>query len=197
MNDHQRFVLASIPRHIEFLDREIAHLDQEVHDRLGPHQELLERLGAIPGIGRATAEQVLAETTTDMSRFPTAKHLASWAKVCPGNNQSAGKRKGGRAGPASRWLRSILIEAAHAAGRTKRSYYSSMYHRIAARRGKKRAALAVAHAILVTIYHLIARGTSYEDLGPSHYDERRQQTTINRAVRRIENLGYRVTVEAA
>jgi hypothetical protein len=98
-------------------------------------------------------------------------------KSAPGNNQGAGTRESGRAGPASRWLRSILIEAAHAAGRTKRSYYSSVYHRIAAPIGKKRAALAVVHAILVTIYHLIARRTSQEDLGPNHYEERRQQTT--------------------
>jgi transposase len=197
MSDHQRFVLASILRHVDFLDEEIARLDREVHDRLRQHQELLDRLDEIPGIGRATGEQILAEITTDMNRFPTSKHLASWAKVCPGNNESAGKRKSGRAGPASRWLRSILIEAAHAASHTKRSYLSSMYHRIAARRGKKRAALAVAHAILVTIYHLITRGTSYQDLGANHYDQRTEQNTINRAVRRIENLGYRVTLEAA
>lgn len=132
-----------------------------------------------------------------MSRFPSAKHLASWAKVCPGNNESAGKRKSGRAGPANRWLRSILIEAAHAAGRTKNSYLSSMYHRIAARRGKKRAALAVAHAILVIIYNLITRNTTYEDLGVNHHEERQKQTTVYRAVRRIENLGYRVTLEVA
>jgi transposase len=197
ISEHQRFVLASMLRHIAFLDDEIKRLDEEVNDRLGPHGELIEPLDEIPGIGRATAEQILAEITTDMSRFPTAKHLASWAKVCPGNNESAGKRKSGRAGPANRWLRSILIEAAHSAGRTKNSYLSNMYHRIAARRGKKRAALAVAHAILVIIYHLITRNTNYQDLGANHYDERQKDAAIHRAVRRIENLGYRVTLEAA
>lgn len=196
INDHQRFMLASLLRHVEHLDAELERLDAEVAYRLAPHQELLARLDAIPGIGRATGEQILAEITPDLSRFPTAKHLASWAKVCPGNHESGGVRKNARAGPGSRWLRSILIEAAHAAARNKDSYFASMYHRIAARRGKKRAALAVAHAILVTIYHLITRGTTYQDLGPNHYDERRKTAALNYAIRRIHKLGYNVALEA-
>jgi transposase len=168
-----------------------------VSERLAPFVQTLQNLDTIPGIGPRTTEEILAEITLDMDRFPSAKHLASWARVCPGNNQSGGKRKSGSAGKGNNWLRGILIQAAYAAGRAKNTYLSSQYHRIAARRGKKRAALAVAHAILTIVYHLIRDNTTYEDLGANHLDERQQQRTIHRAVRRIGQLGYRVTLEAA
>jgi transposase len=197
VGEHQRFVLASLLRHVSFLDEEIARLDAEVSARLAPFAQTLQHLDTIPGVGRVAAEEILAEIGTDMSRFPTAKHLASWARVCPGNNESGGKRKSGRTGKGNNWLRSILIQAAHAAGRTKGTYLRSQYHRLAGRRGKKRAAVAVAHTILVIAYHIIRDHTSYQELGANHYDERRQDATIHRAVRRIEQLGYRVTLEAA
>ena len=164
---------------------------------MGPFDDAIERLDQVPGIGRRTAEDVLAEIGTDMSRFPTSGHLASWAHMCPGNHESAGKRKSGATGRGNPWLRTALVEAARAAARTKKSYFSAQYHRLAARRGGKRAALAVGHTILVTIYHLLSRGTDYQDLGVNYFDERHEQYTVRRAVNHIERLGYKVSLEAA
>ena len=194
---HQRLLLGTHLRHLDFLDGEIARLDEEVAARLRPFEQVLERVDAIAGIGRRVAEDVLAEIGTDMSRFPTAAHLASWARVCPGNNESAGKRKSGSTGHGNSWLRPILVQAAQSASRTKGTYLAAQYHRIAARRGRNRAIMAVAHTILVTIYYMLTRGTVYSDLGGNYFDERDRQATIRRAVRRIEGLGYTVTLEAA
>ncbi len=197
MGSHQRLLLQSQLRHLDFIGQEISQMDQEVATRMDPFEDAVQRLDEIPGVGRRTAEDVLAEIGVDMSRFPTAGHLASWAHVCPGNHESAGKRKSGATGRGNPWLRAALVEAARAAARTKKSYFSAQYHRLAARRGGRRAALAVAHTILVTIYHLLSRGTEYQDLGVNYFDERHQQYTIRRAVNRIERLGYKVSVEAA
>ena len=197
MGSHQRLLLQSQLRHLDFIGQEVSQMDQEVATRMDPFEDAVQRLDEIPGVGRRTAEDVLAEIGVDMSRFPTAGHLASWAHVCPGNHESAGKRKSGATGRGNPWLRAALVEAARAAARTKKSYFSAQYHRLAARRGGRRAALAVAHTILVTIYHLLSRGTEYQDLGVNYFDERHQQYTIRRAVNRIERLGYKVSVEAA
>lgn len=197
MGPHQRLLLASHLRHMDFLDMEIGQLDREVAARLDPFQEALERLDEIPGVGRRCAEDILAEVGTDMSRFPTAGHLASWAKVCPGIHESAGKRKSIGTGHGNKWLRATLTEAAQAAGRTKGTYLWSQYHRLAARRGKNRATMAVAHTILTTIYYMLRRGTRYQDLGPNYFDERDRQSAVRRTLHRLERLGYRVTLEAA
>lgn len=197
MGPHQRLLLASHLRHLDLLDAEIAQLDQEVAARLDPFQEALERLDEIPGVGRRCAEDILAEVGTDMSHFPTAGHLASWAKVCPGIHESAGKRKGIGTGHGNKWLRATLTEAAQAAGRTKGTYLWSQYHRLAARRGKNRATMAVSRTILTTIYYMLRRGTRYQDLGPNYFDERDRQAAVRRTVHRLERLGYRVTLEAA
>ena len=192
---HQRLLLGTHLRHLDFLDGEIARLDEEVAARLRPFEQVLERVDAIPGIGRRVAEDILSEIGTDMSRFPTAAHLTSWARVCPGNNESAGKRKSGSTGHGNSWLRPILVQAAQSASRTKGTYLAAQYHRIAARRGRNRAIMAVAHTILVTIYYMLTRGTVYSDLGGNYFDERDRQATIRRAVRRIEGLGYTVTLK--
>jgi transposase len=197
MGSHQRLLLQSQLRHLDFIGQEVSQMDQEVATRMDPFEDAVQRLDEIPGVGRRTAEDVLAEIGVDMSRFPTAGHLASWAHVCPGNHESAGKRKSGATGRGNPWLRAALVEAARAAARTKKSYFSAQYHRLAARRGGKRAALAVAHSLLITIYHLLNRGTEYQDLGVNYFDERRQQQTVLRAVSRIERLGYKVSLEAA
>jgi len=197
MGPHQQLLLASQLRHLDFLDQEVEQLSHEVAARLGPFDGALQRLDAIPGIGRRVAEEILAETGLDMSRFPTAAHLASWARLCPGNNESAGKRKSGRTGPGNPWLRAALVEAAWAAARTKNTYLSAQYHRLAARRGAKRAIVAVAHSILVIIYNLLQRGTTYQDLGGNYFDERDRQTAVRRAIQRLQRLGYKVTLEAA
>jgi transposase len=197
MGPHQRLLLSSHLRHLDFLDAEIAQLDREVAARLDPFQETLEWLDEIPGVGRRCAEDILAEVGTDMSRFPTADHLASWARVCPGTHESAGKRKNVGTGHGNKWLRATLTEAAQAAGRTRGTYLSAQYHRLAARRGKNRATMAVAHTILTTVYYMLLRGTRYLDLGPHYFDERDRRAAVRRTVRRLERLGYRVTLEAA
>lgn len=197
MGPHQRVLLRSQLRHLDFLDQEIGSLDEEVVARLSPFEEAIKVADGVPGVGRRTAEDILAEIGVDMGRFPTAAHLASWARICPGNHESGGKRKHSSVGQGNRWLRSALVEAARAAARSKGTYLSAQYHRLAARRGDKRAIVAVAHTILVTLYHLLCRDTTYQDLGSNYFDERDRQATLQRAVRRIEGFGYKVILEAA
>lgn len=172
-------------------------MDREVAQRLRPFDDAINRLDGIPGMGRRTAEEVLAEIGTDMSRFPTQAHLASWARLCPGNNVSAGKRKSGRTGHGNPWLRAALVEAAWGAARTRNTYLSALYRRLAARRGGKRAVVAVAHSILVIVYFLLRDGASYQDLGTNYFDERDRDGSVRRAVGRIERLGFKVTLEVA
>ncbi len=197
MGPHQRLMLTSLLRHLDFLDDEISRMDQEIAERMRPFDEALQRLDTIPGMGRRAAEEVVAEIGIDMSRFPTAGHLASWSHMCPGNNESAGKRKSGGTGSGNPWLRSVLVEVSWAAARTRQTYLAAHYHRLAARRGGKRAVVAVGHTILVIIYHILRDGAVYQELGGNYYDERDRQAAVRRAVHRVERLGYKVTVEAA
>lgn len=192
---HQRFMVAEQIAHVDYLDAAIERVSGEIAQRVRESDDLIERLDAIPGIGRYVAEALLAEIGTDMSRFPTAQHLASWAGMCPGNRESAGKRQSGKARKGSPWLRTLLVQAAHAAGRTKGTYLSAQYRRLTARRGRNRAAIAVGHSILVIIYHMIQRGTVYEDLGPQYFDAHDRQAIERRLVRRLEGLGYSVSLE--
>lgn len=197
MGPHQRLLLQSHLRQFAFLEDEIAQMDREVARRMHPFEAALRRLDTIPGVGCRGAEELLAEIGPDMRRFPTAAHLASWARVCPGNNQSAGKRKPTGTGNGNPWLRRMLVEAARAAARARRTYLSAQYHRLAARRGANRAAMAVAHTILVIAYHLLRDQTDYHDLGPNYFDQRDRAAVLRRAIRRIHQLGYRVTIEEA
>jgi transposase len=195
VGEHQRFMLQSQLRHLDFLDEEISRADEEVSERVRPFEEALERVDEVPGLGRRTAEELLAEIGVDMSRFPSAAHLASWAKVSPGNNESAGKRKSSRTGKGNPWLKSTLVESARAASRTKDRYLSAQYRRLAGRRGAKRAAMAVAHSILISVYHMLLHGTRYHELGGDYFDERSRNAVVKRSVRRIERLGYKVTLQ--
>ena len=194
---HQRFLLAEQLTHVDFLDERIGRLDAEIAERVAPFDDAATRLDGIPGVGRRTAEVLLAEIGTNMARFPTAAHVASWAGMCPGNDESAGQRRSGRTRRANPWLRTALVEAAHAAARTKNTYFCALYRRLSARRGKKRAAVAVGHAILLAAYHMLAEGTPYRDLGPAHFDERRREAVERRLVHRLQTLGYKVTLEPA
>jgi transposase len=194
---HQRFLLAQQLAHIDFLDAAIAEVSAEIAARLRPCEEGMERLATIPGIGRRTAEVLIAEIGTDMSRFPTPAHLASWAGMCPGNDESAGKRRSGKTRKGSPWLRATLIEAARAAGRSKGTYLAAQYHRLAARRGTKRAAVAVGHTILLIVYRLLSEGEVYRDLGECYFDERDRHAVERRLVARLEGLGYRVSLDPA
>lgn len=194
---HLRFLLREQLGHINELDRRIERLSSELQERLRPFEEALERLDEIPGVARATAETLVCELGIDMSRFPSAAHLSAWAGLCPGNNESAGKRKSGRARHGNSWLKQALVEAAWGAARTKNSYLNAMYHRLAARRGSKRAIVAVAHAILVIVYHMLKNGTHYTDLGNDYLDLRNREALARRLARRLNALGYRVNIEAA
>lgn len=193
---HQKLMLKTQLRHIDFLADEIRQLDEEIKERMLPFDEDLELLDTIPGVGRRTAEQILSEIGTDMNQFPSAAHMCSWAGLSPGNNESAGKRKSGKTRKGNKKLRSALVEAARAAGRTKNTYLSSQYHRLSARRGANRAAVAVAHSILTIAYYILKRKQPYIELGPTYYEERKRETVIKQSIKKLESLGYKVTVEA-
>ena len=196
MGAHQRFTLGVMLRHIGELDRNIEDVGAEIERRLAPLEPAIARLVTIPGIGRRTAETLLAEIGSDMRRFPNARHLASWAGMCPGNHESAGKRASGRTRKGSPCLRGALVDAAHAAGRT-RTYLGAQYHRLAARRGTKRAAVAVGHSLIIIAHAILARGTTFTDLGVNYFDERDREQVRRRLTRRLETLGYRVSVSPA
>jgi transposase len=163
VTDHHRFQLRAQMEQIEFLEGLIARYDEEIERAMTPLTEKIERLRGIPGVGERAAEVITAEVGVDMSRFPTAGHLSSWAGLCPGNNESAGKRHSGKTTKGSQWLRTMLVQVAWAASRTKETIFSACYHRWAKRLGKKKALVAVAHKILVIVYHLLQDGTDYRE----------------------------------
>mgnify|MGYP005856085561 CR=1 FL=1 len=191
---HQRMLLSAQLRHIDFLDQEIARLDVEIAERMRPFEEDLGRMGTLPGVGRRTSEEIVAVIGTDMSRFPSAHHLASWAKMCPGNEESAGKRRSGRTGRGNPLLRAAVVEAAWAASHTKNTYLSAYYHRLASRRGRKRAVVALGHTILLIIYRILKDKTTYLDLGADYFERKNKEATVRRAIRRLEALGYSVEI---
>ena len=191
---HQRFLVAQQLAHIDELDTRIAAVSAEIEARLRPFAPALERLDTIPGISRRGAEILLAELGPDLAPFRSAAQLASWAGLCPGNHQSAGKRISGKTRKGNPWLRALLVQAAHAVGRTP-TYLGARYRRLAARKGGKRAAIAVAHTILRIVYALLTNQTAYVDLGVNYFDQRDRQAVERRAVRRLEGLGYTVTLE--
>jgi transposase len=196
MGAHQRFMLARQLAHLEELDGHVAAVSAEIEDRLRPFEVAIGNLATVPGVGRRTAETMLAEFGPDMGRFPTAGHLASWAGMCPGNHESAGRSRSGRTRRGSPWLRAALVGAGTAAGRTK-SYLGAEYHHLARRRGAKRAAVAVGHSILVIAYAILKHGTTYQDLGVNYFDERDREAVRRRLTRRLESLGYQVSIEPA
>lgn len=191
---HQRFLLRHQLAHIDSLDALIAQLSTEIAERLRPFEDALTALDAIPGVGRRTAEVLVAEVGTQMERFPTHRHLSAWAGVCPGNNVSGGKRHSGTTRKGSPWLRAALVEAAQAAGHTKDTYLGAQYRRLAARRGAKKAAIAVGHSILVIVYHILRDHHPYHDLGPHYFDERDRHAAERRLVKRLHDLGYEVAL---
>jgi transposase len=198
MGAHQQMLLALQLQHVTQLDEAIDRVSAEIEERLRPFENHLVRLDTIPGVSRRGAEEIVAAIGVDMSRFPTHRHLASWAKLCPGTNESAGTRGSATTGKGNPYLRETLVEAGWAAERTKHTYLAAQFHRLKARRGAKRAVVAVAHSILVIAYHILKEdGTVYQDLGPNYFDERSKEETTRRTVKRLERLGYKVTLEPA
>ena len=188
-------VVGQILAHIDFLDESIERLSAAIEEQIAPFAAAVELLCTIPGVQRRAAEVIIAETGGDMTAFATAGHLASWAGVCPGNDDSAGKRRSGRTRKGSKWLRGTLIEAARAAARTRDTYLAAQYHRVRARRGANKASLAVAHSLLVAVWHMLQTGETYLDPGGDYYTRRDPARTTRRLVTQLERLGYSVTLE--
>src|SRR5829696_2617894 len=195
-SSHHALMVGKILAHVDYLDESIGELSAEVERVIAPFSEKVELLDTIPGIDRRMAETLIAEIGVDMSQFPTHRHLASWAGMCPGNDESAGKRRSGKTRKGSKWLRSALIEAAYAAARSRGTYLAAHYARLKGRRGPKKAAVAVGHSILVIAYHVLERGVPYEELGEEYFDRRRSsEAYAKRLVRKLERLGHKVALE--
>jgi transposase len=192
---HQQFMVARHLAFIDAMDEIAAQVSAEIAERLRPAEADVELLDEITGIGRPTAEVWLAEVGSDLERFPTHGHLASWAGMCPGNNESAGKRKSGKTRKGNPALRTALVVAAQAAARKRDSYLSAQFRRLAARRGPKKAIVALAHSLLVIAYHVLKRRVNFMDLGPTYFDERNRMSVQRQLVRRLERLGYKVALE--
>ena len=196
VTEHHRFVLAELMDQLEDLERRIERFTRRIEEISGPFASAIRAVAEIPGFDERSAQNVVAEIGTDMTRFPTDAHIASWAGVCPGSNESAGKRKSGKTTKGNRWLRAALGQAAWAASRTKNSYFRSHFRRLVGRRGKKRAIVAVGHSLLVVIYHVLLTGRPYQDLGVDYFDKLDAARIVRSHVRRLESLGYKVTLAA-
>ena len=196
VTDHHRFVLRLLWQHLAEEEKRIAELDAKIEEQTRPFAAEIERLDAVPGVDRRVAEVVLAEVGADMHPFPTHGHLASWAGICPGNEESAGKRRRRRITPGNRWLKRTLVQAAWAGSHTKHTYLASQYRRLVGRRGKKRALVAVGHSLLVIFYHLLKNGSTYADLGGDFFDRLEPERLTRYYVKRLERLGHKVTLES-
>lgn len=191
---HHRLILEQLLADIALFVAQIAELDAHIEKLLQKDQEDIDRLDGTPGINRRVAEVIIAEAGTDMNRFPSAAHFVSWIGLCPGQDQSAGKRRSGKIRKGNRNLRSALVESAHGAVRKKGSYYGSQYRRIAARRGAKKALIAVAHSLAVAVYHMLKNKVAYQELGADFFDRRNPASLLRRLSKRIENLGFHVAL---
>ena len=194
---HHAFLASQLLAHLEYLDEALATVSAEIEGALAPFADQRERLQTIPGVGPRTAAILIAEVGVDMGQFPTAGHLASWAGLCPGQHESAGKHKSGKTRKGNRWLRTALIEAALAASHTRNTALAARYRRVMRHRGHKKAVVAVAHAILVTAYHLLSQHTTYSELGADYFDRRHADRARRRAIQALERQGYRVILEPA
>jgi transposase len=194
---HHAFMITEQLSHLDYLDEAMERISTEIEQRLQEEWAAVELLDSVPGISQRAAEILVAELGVDLQRFPSAKHLASWAGMCPGNKESGGKRLSGKTRKGNVWLRQVLIETAHVASKTKDTYLAAQYRRIAARRGKKRALIALGHTILVIIYHILTERKPYHELGGTYFDQREREQVERRLVRRLERLGYSVSLQPA
>jgi transposase len=192
---HHRLLLRELLDHVDYLDRAIARVSAVIEARTRPFAAALALLCSIPGVKQRTAEVLLAEIGADMGRFPSARHLCSWAAVCPGNHESGGKRRSGQTRKGNRWLRAALLQAAWAAVRVKGGYFGAQFRRVARRRGEKKAAVAVAHSLLTVVYHVLKDGAPYEELGAAYFDRLEPGKLARYHLRRLAELGYGVYLE--
>jgi transposase len=190
-------IIGRILAHIDYLDEAIAELSQSIEQQIAPLAPAVELLCTIPGVQRRTAEVIIAETGGDMNAFPTAKHLASWAGVCPGNDESAGKRRSGRTTKGSKWLRAALTEAAKAASRARDTYLAAQYQRLRARRGHNKATTAIAHSMLTAAWHMLQTSETYNDPGADYFARRNPERQTRRLVAQLQRLGHTVTLQQA
>lgn len=197
VSSHHRFLLRQILKHIDGVDQQVVEVEQQIALYLQPYADASRLLQTIPGIGAPAAAALISEIGVDMSRFPSAKHLASWAGVCPGNNQSGGKRLSAGTTGGNRWVRAILGEVVWVISRTKGTYLAAQFQRLMRRRGKYKAVIAVAHTVLVIIYHMLRDHVPYADLGPDYFDQLDKARIERHHVRRLEQLGYAVTLAPA
>jgi transposase len=197
LTEHHAFMLRRLLDHLQYLEEQIDAFSARIEECLRPFvdDQAMQRSDAIPGVNRRTVENVVAEIGTDMTWFPDAEHLISWAGMSPGNEESAGKRTRRRTTKGNRWLRRALTEAAWAAGHTKDSYLGAQYRRLAPRRGQKRALVAVGHSLLVIFYQLLQRGVAYQDLGADYFTNLKPEQYRRYLVKRLESLGFQVTLE--
>jgi hypothetical protein len=193
-SEHFRWLLSEAVQELSYLDGKLKQTDQRLAQQLQPHAELILRLCTIPGVDFTTAAIIVAEIGLDMSRFPDAAHLASWAGLCPGNHESAGKRYSGSTRKGNRYLRRVLTQSAWSLARKKNCFLTALFWRIAARGGRKKAALAVAHRILTLAWHIIQDGTVYEELGANHQDRLHPERSARRLLHRLQQIGFEVTV---
>ncbi len=197
LREHHRFLLEEYLLQLAFLEERIARVSQRIEEQMRPFLPALERLDTIPGVDLAVAEAILAEVGPTLSNFPDPAHLGAWACVCPGAEESAGKRRSGKTRKGNRWLRGVLAQAAWAASRTKNTYLASFYHRIARRRGKKRAIVALSRAILEIVYHVLKEGRVYQELGADFYDRLHVERLKHNLILRLQSFGLEVTVTPA
>lgn len=196
-DEEHALVVGAILAHIDFLDEQITLLSDAIGEKIAPFEKAVELLCTIPGVQRRTAEVMIAEIGPDMSVFPTAGHLASWAGLCPGNDESAGKRRSGRMRHGSKWLSIALTEAAHANIRSRDTYLSAQYRRLKSRRGHKKAIGAVRHSIIVAAWHMLSIGEVYNDLGGDYFTRLDPEKHAHRLIAQLERLGHTVTLQEA
>ena len=197
VTEHHRFMLGELLNHLEYLESRIEGFSRRIEEVSCPFAPAIAKIATLPGFDQRSAQNVVAEIGADMDTFPSAQHLASWAGVCPGNNESAGKRKSGKTTKGNRWLGSALSQSAWAAARKKDSYFQAQYRRLAGRRGKKRAIVAVAHSLLTIIYHMLKDNSDYRELGCDYLDKLNAHRLLPHLLKRIKDMGYQVTLQEA